>query len=303
MIIYTSKNYTAVDDNELQNILQSYLSQQLHFELPNRYHVGALDLDVKTVSWSQRQLATQVGGAKEVEFNSHEFLITGKLTVGEVPSTDEIDTIVVQSFSSRGFLALLANSNDPALRSTGDIEVSISNAMHRWGGPDDVGAEWHGRDELDSLAIEKASHFEEVPDEQNSLTVIAIVLICFVALVAVFVGLQRKRLLREMSVSEVSRTVDDDIETHSSEKRDEENCSRKRGAVMSEEVEVQLNTAANELIIDPEIDVQTKEAPDDRKKNAKDDDTDSVPGSVYVLPWFKQNMNGTEATYCATSSA
>ena len=134
-----------------------------------------------TVRGTQRKLTRRTEQTKK-----EEFLQSGKLIFkkGVVPSMDELDAIIIQSLTEHGrvrFLALLAKANDPALRSTKDIDISVFE---------------------DFPAIERTIYFEEVAESGNPLFVplITVAVICSVALASVFIVIGRQRRQQETSV-------------------------------------------------------------------------------------------------------
>jgi len=175
LAVSTSTNSAVIDDNELEDILHLYLLQQLSYELPNKYELSTLQLELVNAGNSKRELITQAE-----HMHSEEFVLSRNLTFDKemVPSTDELDSVIMQSLTEHGadhFLALLAEASDPALQAATSIELSIFKNLPIIGG---------------------ATYYEKVAESKTPLLapLVAVALICSLAMASIFIVTHRRRL-------------------------------------------------------------------------------------------------------------
>ena len=109
-----------------------------------------------------------------------EFLLSGRLILIRelAPMSDDVDDIVLQSFKGddlEEFLTLLREADDPVLRLTEGIDISI----------------------FERSSFSAIISYEEVVDGQDErslfIALLVVTSVCLVALISVFAAIQRTR--------------------------------------------------------------------------------------------------------------
>jgi len=120
LLVYTNSTAGAViDSNELENILDIFISEQVRLELPG-FEMIQLDLVLVALPKAESQPTSTV--------EIHELIMSGDLmcTRGICPTTNQTDTLIYNSISENVDIVLMLfhEAYDPVLQSSVGIHIS-----------------------------------------------------------------------------------------------------------------------------------------------------------------------------------
>lgn len=111
-------------DDELKDILNTFLFREIRLSLPNKYRVE--DFDMELIPVYDRRSAVRTRKL----MSSRRFLLSGKLLIitDVVPPTDSVDEIILGAFSGQPLslcLELLHSAKNAEIRSIHTIQASM----------------------------------------------------------------------------------------------------------------------------------------------------------------------------------